>query len=43
VETYAASWLALARGREPFAEAVAGGRVRASGERSDLTSVLPLE
>lgn len=43
VETDPTTWLALARGRESFAEAAAAGRVRASGERSDLTPQLPLD
>lgn len=42
VETDAATWLALARGKERFAAAAHDGRVRASGERSDLTAQLPL-
>jgi hypothetical protein len=42
VETDAETWLAVARGRLAFTEAVAAGRVRASGERSDLTPHLPL-
>lgn len=42
VETDAATWLALARGRAAFVDEVAAGRVRASGERSDLTAHLPL-
>ena len=42
VETDAATWLALARGHETFAQAQYDGRVRASGERSDLTPLLPL-
>ena len=42
VETDARTWLALARGELGFGEAAADGRVRASGERSDLTPVLPL-
>lgn len=42
VEMDAATWLALARGRESFVDAQHAGRVRASGERSDLTPVLPL-
>jgi hypothetical protein len=36
------TWLALARGRVTFGEARAAGRVRASGERSDLSEHLPL-
>jgi hypothetical protein len=43
VETDAATWLALARGTLTFADAAFAGRVRASGERSDLTPLLPLE
>jgi hypothetical protein len=42
VETDAHTWLALARGQLTFAEAIGAGRVRASGERSDLTPQLPL-
>ena len=42
VEMDPSTWLALARGRESFAEAQHSGRVRASGERSDLTPLLPL-
>lgn len=44
VETDAATWVALARGRLTWAEAVGDGtRVRASGTRSDLSAHLPLE
>lgn len=43
VETDATTWLALAAGKLAFADAVADGRVRASGERSDLTPYLPLQ
>jgi hypothetical protein len=42
VETDADTWLALADGRVAWADAVADGRVRASGERSDLSPYLPL-
>lgn len=42
VETDAATWLALADGSLPWHDAVAAGRVRASGERSDLSAYLPL-
>jgi hypothetical protein len=42
VETDAATWLALAFGDLAWADAVAAGRVTASGERSDLTEHLPL-
>jgi hypothetical protein len=38
VETDAQTWIALARGRMSWADA----NVRASGERSDLSSLLPL-
>ncbi len=43
VETDAATWLALAIGRLGWADAVAAGRVHASGERADLSALLPLE
>ncbi len=43
VETDAETWLALATGRASWADAVAEGRVRASGERSDLSGLLPLQ
>ncbi len=42
VETDADSWLALARGRATFKDLADAGKVRASGERSDLTPLLPL-
>jgi hypothetical protein len=42
VETDAETWLRLARGQESFVDAQHDGRVRASGERSDLTPLLPL-
>ena len=42
VETDAATWLALALGRLAWTEATACGRLRASGERSDLSAYLPL-
>jgi hypothetical protein len=42
VEMDAETWLALARGSLSWADAVAGGRVQASGERSDLSPYLPL-
>ena len=40
VETDAMTWLLLVSGRRQFADAVAAGTVRASGERSDLTPYL---
>lgn len=42
VETDAVTWLEVASGRTPWAQAVAEGRVSASGERSDLSSYLPV-
>ncbi len=42
VETDAATWLALATGELTWPDAVAGGRIQASGERADLTAYLPL-
>ena len=42
VETDADTWLALAHGELTWSEAVASGRVHASGERSDLSDYLPL-
>ena len=42
VETDAETWLALCDGRLEWTEAVADGRVRASGERSDLGGWFPL-
>ncbi len=42
VETDPSTWLALATGRTAWIEAVETGRLRASGERSDLSPYLPL-
>lgn len=42
VETDPTTWLRLAAGRERWADAVAAGRARASGERADLAAYLPL-
>jgi hypothetical protein len=42
VETDAATWVLLATGRLAWAEAVADGRVRASGPRADVSAYLPL-
>jgi hypothetical protein len=42
VETDAATWIALATGALAWADAVGSGRVVASGERTDLSSYLPL-
>lgn len=43
VETDAATWLALATGELAWPDAVAGGRISASGERADLAPYLPLD
>lgn len=43
VETDPETWLGLATGELAWAEAVAAGRVRASGERSDISWLLPLQ
>ena len=42
VETDAETWLALARGEMTWTEAMDEMRVRASGERTDLSAYLPL-
>lgn len=42
VETDAATWLALAAGRLSWEDALAAGRVHASGQRADLSDHLPL-
>jgi hypothetical protein len=42
VELDATTWIALATGATTWADAVAAGSVRASGERADLTAFLPL-
>jgi hypothetical protein len=42
VETDPVTWLLLATGRLQVAAATADGRLRASGERSDLASYLPV-
>ena len=43
VEMNAATWLALATGTLDWADAVADGRVVASGTRADLSAVLPID
>ena len=43
VETDGETWLALATGELSWADAVDAGRVRASGERADLSPYLPLD
>ena len=42
VETDAQTWLSLVLGRVSWDDAVATGKVRASGQRADLSAVLPL-
>ncbi len=42
VETDAVTWLRLAAGRQTWGQAVAAGQVRASGQRADLSDLLPL-
>jgi len=42
VELDGATWVALATGRVSWADAMAAGRIRASGERADLSPYLPL-
>jgi len=42
IETDAATWLRLASGRLSWADAVADGLVVASGNRADLSALLPL-
>ena len=43
VETDPQTWLALATGLVTWDDAVAAGRVSASGERADLSGLLPLQ
>ncbi|ACZ32094.1 hypothetical protein Xcel_3092 [Xylanimonas cellulosilytica DSM 15894] len=43
VETDVETWLGLVTGRLRWADAVDAGRVRASGERSDISGLLPLQ
>lgn len=42
IEADPQTWIALATGELGWADAVADGRVRASGERADLAPYLPL-
>lgn len=42
VETDAKTWLEITTGRQSWSDAVAGGRINASGERADLSAYLPL-
>ena len=43
VETDPATWLGLVLGTVGWADALAGGRVTASGTRADLSPLLPLD
>lgn len=43
VEMDPETWLAVARGEIAWAEGIADGRIRASGERTDLSPYLPLD
>jgi hypothetical protein len=42
IETDPATWIALATGEIEWGDAIASGRIIASGERTDLTAHLPL-
>ncbi|MDM7990223.1 sterol carrier family protein [Arthrobacter sp. zg-Y877] len=42
IETDGATWLALVTGAQSWTDAVAAGKVAASGLRADLAGVLPL-
>jgi hypothetical protein len=42
VETDPETWIAVAEGTLSWVEAVESGKVRASGERTDLSAYLPL-
>ena len=42
IETDADTWLSVATGEVAWVDALASGRVRASGERTDLSAYLPL-
>lgn len=42
VETDPVTWIALATGTQTWAEALAAGRISASGTRADLAPLLPL-
>lgn len=42
IETDPRTWIALATGEMSWADAVAAGRILASGTRADLTALLPL-
>lgn len=42
VETDAGTWIALATGELAWADAMAGGRISASGTRADISHLLPV-
>lgn len=42
IEADPATWLALAVGRRPWADAVESGQLRTSGQRADVSVYLPL-
>lgn len=42
IETDPATWVLIATGRLPWVEALAGGKVRASGSRADISEFVPL-
>jgi hypothetical protein len=42
VETDPETWIAVAEGTLSWEDAIASGRIRASGERTDLSAYLPL-
>ena len=42
IETDASTWLALATGALSWGDARAAGRVQASGQRADLSGLLPI-
>ena len=42
IETDAATWLALAAGAVSWGDALAAGRIQASGARADLSALLPV-
>jgi hypothetical protein len=42
VETDASTWLAMVSGALAWADALAAGRIQASGARADLAALLPL-
>ncbi|CAM5528908.1 Maleylpyruvate isomerase family mycothiol-dependent enzyme OS=Streptomyces tendae OX=1932 GN=GUR47_22005 PE=4 SV=1 [Streptomyces tendae] len=42
VETEPLTWVRLATGRLTWKDALDGAKVRASGERADLSALLPL-